>query len=128
MDGVLFSPIRSRPSQRLRKNHPGAARAADVLTRGFLHLPSSSRLAASAFHSWRGLRPRLLSPLGEVREGGEAPLPLISAPAQVPAHEPRAGGQRGDLPVAHAPRAPAEAALGVDVETLGRPDLGAPPA
>src|SRR2546426_12466145 len=49
--------------------------AAEALARWLLDPALSSRLAVSAFHSWRGLCPRLLLPPGGGPEGGRSPPP-----------------------------------------------------
>src|SRR5207244_958527 len=80
-------------------------------TRWVLHVPSSSRLAVSVFHSWLGLRPRLLP--GGGPGGGRSPLPLILDAERPPvlgqgdgAHDPAAvlrddGGDGADAVLAH---------------------------
>src|SRR5436309_13927056 len=65
-------------ARRRRNNRRLATRPPNPMPAGFLHPGSSPRLAASAFHSWRGLRARLFYPGGRsVR--GRSPLTLVSA-------------------------------------------------
>src|SRR5207247_4682371 len=66
--GVVEAP--SGLSQSLRKNRRGAARAAEVLTRGFLHLPSSFSPRGLGVPLLARAKPAPPASRGEVREGG----------------------------------------------------------
>src|SRR5262245_9076726 len=61
-----------------------------------------------------------IRPAAGVRVVGRRP---VSAGPELLPDEPRAPGKRPDLAVAHAARAPAEAAVRIHVELVGRPDL-----